>query len=282
MSGGTRDVRPNDGRPCQTRPQGPAEAAPSVGDLLSSADMTLLAPPVDGALRQAAPAVEAGSVQHPCLGAVLRRVGLNLLVACLIPGVIFYSLFLAFGIWPAIVGGLAWSYGAIAFRALTGRRPSGMLLLTAGVLTLRTVIALAAHSTFVYFLQPVLTDVLIGTVFLLSALTARPVVARLAGDFYPLTAELHARPAIRRLFRRLTLLWAAALLCKALVVFVLLETQPLATFVLAKGIVVPVTNVTCIGVTVLVAAAVARHEGLLPSRGAILPAWPSATSRATR
>jgi hypothetical protein len=243
--------------------------------------MTLLDLPVEGTLPPAAPEVEQGHVPHPCLRAVLRRVGLNLLVACVIPGIIFYSLFLAFGVWPAIVGGLAWSYGAITFRALTGRRTSGMLLITAGVLTLRTIVALAAQSTFIYFLQPVLTDLLIGTTFLVSALTMRPVVARLAGDFYPLTDELHARPGIRRLFRRLTLLWAAALLSKAVVVFILLETQPLGTFVLAKGIVVPLTNVTCIGLTVVVATAVARHEGLLPTRTAILRLWPSRTSRAT-
>jgi len=219
---------------------------------------------------------------HPELRAVLRRVALNLLIACVIPGIVFYSCYLAFGVWPAIVAGLCWSYGAIGFRALTGRRTSGMLLLTAGVLTVRTVVALAAQSTFIYFLQPVLTDLLIGTTFLVSALTARPVVARLAGDFYPLTDELHARAGIRRLFRRLTLLWAAALLGKAVVVFTLLESQPLGTFVLAKGIVVPVTNVTCIGLTVLAATAVARHEGLLPTRGAILRVWPFRTSPATR
>jgi intracellular septation protein A len=218
---------------------------------------------------------------HPQLRSVLHRVGINLLVACVIPGIVFYSLFVSVGIWPAIGAGLLWSYGAIAIRALAGRRPSGMLLLTAGVLTIRTIVALAAHSTFIYFLQPVLTDLLIGTTFLVSALTARPVVARLAGDFYPLTDELHSRPGIQRLFRRLTLLWATALLAKAVVVFALLETQPLGTFVLAKGIVVPVTNVTCIALTVLVATAVARHEGLLPTRTAILRAWPSRTSRAT-
>jgi intracellular septation protein A len=243
--------------------------------------MTLLDLHVEGTLPPAAPEVEQGHVPHPCLRAVLRRVGLNLMVACVIPGIIFYSLFLAFGVWPAIVGGLAWSYGAITFRALTGRRTSGMLLITAGVLTVRTIVALAAQSTFIYFLQPVLTDLLIGTTFLVSALTMRPVVSRLAGDFYPLTDELHARPGIRRLFRRLTLLWAAALLSKAVVVFILRETQPLGTFVLAKGIVVPLTNVTCIGLTVVVATAVARHEGLLPTRTAILRLWPSRTSRAT-
>jgi hypothetical protein len=239
--------------------------------------MALLDLHADASLRLPAAEVEQGPVHpphagHPCLTAVLRRVGLNLLVACVVPGAIFYTLFLAFGIWPAIVGGLCWSYGAIGVRALTGRRPSGMLLLTAGVLTLRTIVALAAHSTFIYFLQPVLTDLSIGMLFLVSALTARPVVARLAGDFYPVTDELHARPGIIALFRRLTVLWAVALLGKAVVVFALLQSQPLATFVLAKGIVVPATNVTCIALTIVLATAVARREGMLAPRGAILTA----------
>jgi hypothetical protein len=207
----------------------------------------------------------------PRLGQVVRRVGSSLLIACVVPGVVFYSLFVTVGIWPAIAGGLCWSYGAIIVRRLTGRRTSGMLLLTAGVLTLRTLVALAAQSTFIYFLQPVLTDLAIGLVFLLSALTARPLVARLAGDFYPLTDELHARPRIQRLLRRLTVLWAVVLLTKAVVVFALLKSQPLTTFVLAKGIVVPVANATTIALTILAAAAVARHEGLLEPRPAILP-----------
>ncbi len=228
-----------------------------------------------------APVVLAQPV-HPQLRSVLRRVGVNLLVACVIPGIVFYSMFVTLGVWPAIAASLMWSYGAIGVRRLAGRRTSGMLLLTAGVLTLRTIVALASHSTFIYFLQPVLTDLLIGTAFLASALTARPVVARLAGDFYPLTDELHARPAMQRLFRRLTLLWAAALLGKSAVVFTLLISQPLGTFVLAKSILVPITNASCIALTILAATAVARHEGLLPTRTAILRVWPWKTSPVTR
>jgi intracellular septation protein A len=242
--------------------------------------MALLDLPASATLRQPVAEVEQRPA-HPQLRSILRRVGMNLLVACVIPGIVFYSMFTAFGVWPAIGASLVWSYGAIAVRALTGRRASGMLLLTAGVLTLRTVVALASHSTFIYFLQPVLTDLLIGTAFLASTVTARPVVARLAGDFYPLTDELHARPAMRRLFRRLTLLWAAALLAKAVVVYVLLVSQPLATFVLAKSILVPFSTASGFAMTVLAATAVARHEGLLPTRTAILRVWPSATSRAT-
>jgi len=246
--------------------------------------MALLDLHADASLRLPVAEVEQGPVHpHPQLRTVLRRVGVNLLVACVIPGIVFYSMFVTFGVWPAIVASLTWSYGALAVRRLTGRRTSGMLLLTAGVLTLRTIVALASQSTFIYFLQPVLTDLLIGAAFLASALTARPVVARLAGDFYPLTDELHARPAMQRLFRRLTLLWAAALLAKSAVVFMLLVSQPLGTFVLAKSILVPVTNASCIALTIAAATAVARHEGLLPTRTAILRVWPqpSRTSRAT-
>jgi hypothetical protein len=243
--------------------------------------MALLDLPASASLPRPRREVEQGPVLHPALGAVLRRVGTNLLVACVVPAAIFYSLFVTVGIWPAIGAALCWSYGAIAVRALTGRRPSGMLVLTAGVLTVRTVVALLAHSTFIYFLQPVLTDLVVGTTFLLSAITARPAVARLAGDFYPLTDELNARPAMRRLFRRLTVLWAMALLAKASVMFTLLQSQPLSTFVLAKSIVIPLTNASCIGLTILAATAVARREGLLPTRTAILRVWPFRTSRAT-
>ena len=84
---------------------------------------------------------------------------------------------------------------------------------------------------------------------------------RPGGDM-ALTEELHARPGVRRLFRNLTLLWATALLGKAVVVLVLLETQPLATLVLAKAVLIPLTNATCIGLTVLIATAVARASQL--------------------
>jgi len=243
--------------------------------------MALLDLPASATLRQPAAEVGQGPVPAPQLRSILRRVGMNLLIACVIPGIVFYTMFVTFGVWPAIGASMTWSYGVIGIRALTGRRASGMLLLTAGVLTLKTVVALASHSTFIYFLQPVLTDLLIGIVFLASTLTARPVVARLAGDFYPITDELHARPRMRRLFHRLTLLWATALLAKAAVMYTLLLSQPLATFVLAKSVLIPITNATCIALTILAATAVARHEGLLPRRTAILRTWPSRISRAT-
>ena len=205
----------------------------------------------------------AAAPTHLALASVLRRLGANLLVACVVPAAVFYTLFVSFGIWPAILSTLAWSYGAISVRAVTRRRASGLLFLTAGVLSVRTVVALLSHSTFVYFLQPVLVDALIGTTFLVSAFTARPMVARLAGDFYPMDVELSLRPGIRRLFWHLTAMWAVVCLAKAVVMFWLLNSLSLDTFVLVKSISMPACNLLTVGITICAAVLVARREGLL-------------------
>jgi intracellular septation protein A len=198
----------------------------------------------------------------------VRRVSLSLLIACVVPAVLFYTTFALAGVWTAILVALGWSYGAIAFRALTGRRTSGLLLLTALLITARTALALATDSTFVYFLQPIVSDGVVATAFLLSLVTARPMVARLAGDFYPMDHELAMRPRVRRLFRHLTVLWALLGLGKAMLTLWLLQSQSLATFVLVKSVTVLAVNLTAAAATIALAAWVARQEGLLGPQAA--------------
>jgi len=199
----------------------------------------------------------------PRLGAVVRRVALSLVIACVIPATLFYGTFVVAGVWTAIGVALLWSYGAIAWRAVTGRRTSGLLLLTALLLTARTVLALVADSTYLYFLQPIISDGVVATAFLLSLASARPMVARLAGDFYPMDTELHLRPRIQRLFRNLTILWAALCLGKAALTLWLLESTSLETFVLVKSISALSINMLAAGATIGLAVLVARKEGLL-------------------
>jgi hypothetical protein len=229
--------------------------------------MSLVSQPSHSGSAAAAPA-------RPALRSVLRRVGLSLTIACAVPAALFLGCYEAFGVWPAILVALAWSYGAIAWRALTGRRTSGLLVLTAIVLTGRTVVALVAHSTFFYFLQPIITDGVVAATFLLSLATARPVVARLAGDFYPMDAELSLRPRIRRLFWHLTAMWAVVCLAKAVAMFWALNALSLDTFVLVKSISMPASNLTAVAATVGAAVLVARKEGLLgpAARPVALPA----------
>ena len=70
---------------------------------------------------------------------VVRRVSFSLLIAVIVPATLFYGFFALAGVWTAIVAALVWSYGAIAWRAVTGRRTSGLLILSALLLTGRTI-----------------------------------------------------------------------------------------------------------------------------------------------
>ncbi len=165
--------------------------------------------------------------------------------------------------WTAIIVALCWSYGAITWRAVTGRRTSGLLVLTAIILTGKTVVVLVSQSTFFYFLQPIITDGVVAATFLLSLATARPIVARLAGDFYPMDDELSMRPRLRRLFWHLTAMWAVVCLAKAVAMFWALNSLSLDTFVLVKSIAMPASNLLAVCLTVSAAVLVGRKEGLL-------------------
>jgi hypothetical protein len=198
---------------------------------------------------------------------------MSLLIAVVLPAVLFYGFFALAGVWAAMVAALVWSYGAIAWRALTGRRASGLLILAALLLTGRSLLSVVADSPWLYFLQPIISDGLVALLFLLSLASARPMVARLAGDFYPMDHELAARPRVRRLFRNLTIMWAVLGLAKAATMLWLLQSQTLATFVLVKSVPMLTVNVVAAFATIGLAALVARKEGLMGS-----PRWAAATA----
>lgn len=200
---------------------------------------------------------------HLCLGTVARRAAVNLSIGCLVPAAVFYTLFAVAGVWFAILATLAWSYGTLAWRALTGRRTSALLVLTTAVLTGRTAVALATASPFVYFLQPILSDGVLATAFVVSLVAGRPLAAKIAGDFYPVDEELAARSRIARLFRGLTMLWAALWLAKATIGLWLLLTVPLETYVPLKAGIALGINITSGVITLVAVAHVARRERLL-------------------
>src|SRR5262249_23771349 len=140
--------------------------------------------------------------------------------------------------WIALIAALVWCYGVIGLGIATKRRTSGLMLLTVVGFTAKTMFAFSRGSTYIYFLQPTANHALLPVPFLLSLATTRPVVARLAGDFYPMSAEVAARPRIQRLFRHLTVFWAVLCLTKSGVTVWLLESLPPVQFVAIKSILV--------------------------------------------
>lgn len=206
---------------------------------------------------------------RPSLGAVLRHLGLSLSTAIIIPTLLFYLVLVAGNVWMALIAAMAWCYAALAWRVGTRRRTSVLLWITLVGLTVKTALAFASGNTFIYFLQPALADAMVAVAFLLSLVTARPLVARVAADFYPMDAELACRPRIQRLFWRLTLLWAVICGVKAVVLLWSLQSVSMTSYVTIKTVVEPVAALGGVAVTVFLAVRVARHEGLL--RPAVLP-----------
>lgn len=206
---------------------------------------------------------QATTAARPRLRAVVRHLALSLLWANVIPGVLFYACMAASNVWTALVVALAWCYGAMAWRASTRRRGSGLLWLTAAGLTVKTALTMITGSTFFYFVQPAFTDAAIGLLFLVSLRTARPVVARLAADFYPMTEDVARRPRIQQLFWRLTLIWAFICLLRAVATVWLLDSMSLMRFVEVKTVLTPTIAALGAAATVAIACRVARREGLL-------------------
>ena len=200
---------------------------------------------------------------RPRLGAVIGHLALSLLTASVIPAVLFAVCLTTMNVWAALVAALAWCYGAIGWRLATRRRMSGLLVLTVVGLTAKTAMTFASGDTYLYFIQPAISNVVIASVALLSLATARPFVARLAADFYPMTDDLAKRPRLQRLFWHLTLLWAMVCLAKAVITVWLYESQSLTTFVMMKSAVFLAMTVVAAAVTIVAAVRVARREGLM-------------------
>jgi hypothetical protein len=194
---------------------------------------------------------------------VLTRVAVSVGVAVIAPAALLWAGVLVFNVAAAVSIALAWMVGAMSWRWATRRPVSGVLLLSVGVLTVKTTFTLATGNTFVYFAQPVLADITIATVFLGSLWSATPVIARLAPEFFPMDPTVAARPEVRAHFRRLTLMWGLVIVLKATITWWLLESLSTVDFVLIKGGAIITLTLTAAVVTVVWSVLVGRREGLL-------------------
>ncbi len=173
--------------------------------------------------------------EMPRLRDLARRAAPQLVEATLVPLVLFYAALAALGPTGAILAALGWNYLALVRRLYRRERMPGLLVISTLALTARSLLALfSSHSLFVYFLQPSLATALIGGAFLLSVPLGRPLAEKLAHDFVALPPSFVKRPRIRRLFVRISLLWALVSLANAAGTLALLLNVPLATYLAAK------------------------------------------------
>ncbi len=130
----------------------------------------------------------------------------------------------------AMLAVLLWGSTNILRRVLRRKSVPAVLLLVMGGLTVKTLVGVVSGSTFAYFLQPVATTVAIGAAFFGSVLLGRPIIARIAHDFCPISPEVAARPTVVRLFAGLTVLWATVQLVNAGATLGMLFSLPTTLF----------------------------------------------------
>jgi hypothetical protein len=199
------------------------------------------------------------------LRVLARRSLPSLIEATVIPAILFYVCLVTIGPGVAMLAVLSWSYGAVVRRLLFGQRIPAILMLAVLGLTVRTILGILS-GTFIYFLQPVLTTLVLSATFLGSLYFRRPIIGRLAHDFCPLSPEIASRPAIVRLFSGLTLLWAGVHFLTAAATFGLLMSVSTPTFVLLKTITSLAITISAIVLTVSWSIRTARAEDLVMAR----------------
>jgi uncharacterized protein DUF3159 len=228
---------------------------------MSTSRPTLLRPPSG-----AAPAPPELS-KRAVLRAVIRRGGPKLLEATVVPGILFYVALVSVGLGAGYVVAVAWIYGCMARRLIQRRGVPAILVLGAIGITVRTAVAVGSGSSFVYFAQPILGTVVTGGVFFASLIGGRPLIGRLASDFWPITPEMAENPRVLRLFRRLTVLWGGVNLLTASLTFALLLWLPLATFVAVKQVSGLGITACAVTLTIVWSHRTACREGMVRAPG---------------
>lgn len=194
--------------------------------------------------------------------AVVRRLLPYLVEATVIPTAAYYVGLLTLGHTWGILLAAACTYLSVVRRLVLGQPVPGLLIVASVGITVRVLTYLASESSFVYFVQPIIKTSATAMLFAVSVLVGKPLVARFAADFCAFNSEVGERPAIMRLFRRLTVLWAGAQVAIAAVNMTLLLTVPVAVFVGTAAATAWIVMSAGVVITVADAVRTTRNDGL--------------------
>ena len=197
------------------------------------------------------------------LRAAARRGLPGIIEASLVPAAIFLLTSSFFGARMAMLAVLFYAGAAFLWRRHRGRTMPTLVVVTLCALAVRTLVGVASGSTFAYFVQPIATMVAIATVFVLSVVLGRPLVAHIAHDFCPISPDVAKRPAVIELFAGLTVLWAVAQLVTAAATLTLLLSLNTTLFVVLKPVVTLGISAVAVAVTIWWALRTAHREELV-------------------
>ena len=193
---------------------------------------------------------------------IVRQVFTTLALVSALPMAVFYTTMTLYGLRAAALATVSLYYGALLLKVLRHKPILAAALLTAGLLSIRTVVMFLTGSAFIYFLQPVAGTVALATVIAASALAGRPVLDRLAHEFCPFPAELSDRLRKQGFFSRLSAVWSIAYLINAVGTIWLLRSMSVGGFVVLKSVLGPALTITAVAASLLYFHLSMRSQGV--------------------
>src|SRR5262245_52516217 len=136
----------------------------------------------------------------------------------------------------AIAAAFGWIVAVALWRIATRKQVSGLTILSITRLFVRSAIAIAAGSTFFYFVQGPIGGFCLALAWLVSVAIDRPLARRFAGDLCDLDAPAFRHPRVHRQLRRISLLWGLVGLAHAALGLWLLVTLSTGVYVVVNAL----------------------------------------------
>ena len=129
------------------------------------------------------------------------------------PVLVFYVGWRLVGFRAAILAATALAIAAYVWERRQAR--SGITAgIGLGIALVQATAGLASGSTTAYFAPPIIANAVYGLAFLVSVAIGRPLAGVFAQETYPFPPQVKASRTFRRVFSRISLVWAAYLLLR--------------------------------------------------------------------
>lgn len=170
---------------------------------------------------------------HPSLRTILAANGPRFIRDAVGPVLVFYVGWKTLGLVVGILAATALTTGTFIWERRHGRTGIGASIgLTIAVVQAMT--GLLSGSPRWYFAPAVIANTLGGVVFLGSVMIGRPLAAVFAAESYPFPPEMKASAAFRRIFGRISLVWAAYLLTRGVLRLLMLVYTSVEAFLVVS------------------------------------------------
>jgi hypothetical protein len=161
-----------------------------------------------------------------------------------------------------LLAGTAVVWVLILLRKIVSGSVSALLMISALVLTLQTVVAVSTGYLWMFQAQFPLANLAMCVVFARTASTGKPLVAQLAEEVVALKQPETHHPGLHRFFQGVTWFWAGLFLLLTLGMAGMMVTEPFKLFMLLSSAVTIVITLVGAAICVVWFLAVLRRLGL--------------------